>query len=176
MKFNKKKKNQGFTLMELLIAIAIVAILAAIAVPTYLQYVKKARYTEVLKQLETYKIAAASCRTASAQSNSDAVTKCVPGQYGIPANFVGDTDKDLVQSITVTTPSGGTYTRIVATPFAKYGIASTDTITLDVHFDIDKAVTSDAGADQTVRYDLYGVACGDKGLVSNCQTTASTGS
>lgn len=39
---NKKRKNNGFTLIELIIVIAIIAILAAIAVPKFLQVKEKA--------------------------------------------------------------------------------------------------------------------------------------
>lgn len=40
------KKQQGFTLMELMVVIVIVAILAAVAVPLYVNYVKDAQRTE----------------------------------------------------------------------------------------------------------------------------------
>ena len=42
------KKQQGFTLIELMIVIAIIGILAAVAVPQYSQYTKRARYAEVI--------------------------------------------------------------------------------------------------------------------------------
>ena len=38
-----KKNNGGFTLMELMIVVAVVAILAAIALPSYQQYIRKAK-------------------------------------------------------------------------------------------------------------------------------------
>lgn len=71
---------RGFTLIELMIAIAIVGILAAIAVPTYLTYTKKAKFSEVIMATGPFRSAVDIC----AQS-TNALTACGNAQNGVPS-------------------------------------------------------------------------------------------
>ena len=52
----KRQVQAGFTLIELMIVVAIIGILAAVALPAYQDYTKRAKMTEVV-------LAASSCRT-----------------------------------------------------------------------------------------------------------------
>jgi len=57
----KRHLQQGFTLIELMIVVAIIGILAAVALPAYQDYTVRARTSEVI-------LAASACRTAITES------------------------------------------------------------------------------------------------------------
>ena len=68
-----KKVQQGFTLIELMIVVAIIGILAAIALPQYQTYTKKARFTEVVLASQTAKSAVDICFQTFGEGD---LTKC----------------------------------------------------------------------------------------------------
>lgn len=71
--------ERGFTLVELMIVIAIVAILASIGIPAYQGYLQKAAMTDMLQSMAPYQTAVNLC----ALENSS-VAPCNAGSQGIP--------------------------------------------------------------------------------------------
>lgn len=57
-----KQANRGFTLIELMITITVVAILAAIAIPAYKDYVQRARRSDAMASLQEIQLAQAKWR------------------------------------------------------------------------------------------------------------------
>jgi type IV pilus assembly protein PilA len=74
----KRTVQKGFTLIELMIVVAIIGILAAIALPQYTQYTKKAKFTSVVNLADAIKTDVALC----AQNSNNVLTGCVSGASG----------------------------------------------------------------------------------------------
>jgi type IV pilus assembly protein PilA len=112
-----KKVQQGFTLIELMIVVAIIGILAAVAIPAYSNYTKKAKFSEVIQASQGAKTAVEACIT-----DLGTATGCSAGSNGVPAiattTYVNGGSSSITNGV------------ITVVPNATGGLAATDTYKL----------------------------------------------
>ncbi len=89
-----KKRNQGFTLVEIMIVVAIIAILAAVAIPNFIKYRQNSQAAACVSNLKQIEAAVEQAKMAGKESPA------------FPADLVGPTKYIKNEP---KCPAGGTY-------------------------------------------------------------------
>lgn len=113
------KKQQGFTLIELMIVVAIIGILAAIALPAYQDYTVRAKVSEVI-------LAASACRTTISEVYQTGSASTPPGADGWGCESASATSKYVAS---VATSQDGVIT-VTARGITQLTAGSADVLTL----------------------------------------------
>lgn len=113
-----RKSQQGFTLIELMIVVAIIGILASVSIPIYSDYSSRSKAAAAIAEMSGIKTAVGMCMV-----EAGAIAECKNGAYGIPATFETSNVPSgysvvagKIEATTSSTDSGGTPLALVLEP------------------------------------------------------------
>ena len=143
-----KMAQKGFTLIELMIVVAIIGILAAVALPAYQDYTIRAKVSEVI-------LAASQCRTSITETVQSTSSIALPAandwgcEAGDPAGADASSPTKYVESVTTTNAGVITVKTRSAANAKDLGAAAGQTVVL-TPYSTDSAVLANGDVGKTI--------------------------
>ena len=107
-----KKRNQGFTLVEIMIVVAIIAILAAVAIPNFVKYRKTSQMNACISNMKQIQAAAEQAKLAGKSPTDEEVMYGAKGYIKskptCPETKADYTVTDGTDGVTITCSGGDT--------------------------------------------------------------------